>query len=187
MATLKPHEERFSAVLSELCAHTIDVVTYIKDSGYESPNPVLIELAKLFIDNYDFKVKIEKFIEESNTHWDQILDKNEDFFIHNAGCIFSGKVSMENIDMFSSIFGLKNKKGKNVMDDESRQAFWSYLHSMVKISIKYIHDERSPYKIIENGEIIEDYNYEYVEHIDVKELSRKWKIELIFPEADPDE
>lgn len=187
MASGVAHAERFSSNLKDLCELTVDTLNFLISKGYtDVPNPTLMTLASLFVNSFNDNAKIEKFIERSNEHWDKIRQCDESFFIENARDIFADKVSMENIDMFSSIFKLKNPKGEFAVTKDTRESFWEFFHALVKISIRYIHQERNPYKLVFGDEIVEEYEYEFVDHIDLKHHSGNWGVTLEFPLKESD-
>lgn len=132
----------------KLCENLTDMLDLVRElvaSCYERKcttiNPNLIQTAKVFLMTIDKKYLLEGFIRSSHIYWDKIHLRNEDFFFSNAREVFS-ELPMENVEAFTILFTAKDKSGKLVVPKEDREAVWDYLHSIVKICIQHIFNER---------------------------------------------
>ena len=73
---------------------------------------------------------------------------------------------------------MKDSQGNKLVDETDRDTLWRFFFSFVKISIKFVHDEREPYYI--DGQF--RYAKKYFPEIDLQVQSKKWGIKLAFPE-----
>ena len=66
---------------------------------------------------------IETFIKYSNGYWDEILNRNEDFFKSHSGKVFGNlPVGEGNIDAFKMLFTSKDEDGEFIICKEDRDA-----------------------------------------------------------------
>lgn len=72
--------------------------------------------------------------------------KDESFFINHADEIFSeiNQISPGSISAFKKLFELKDNKGVFIIQKEDRESIWQYFETFIRISIHYIHEQRSP-------------------------------------------
>lgn len=151
--------------LYENLADMLDLVRELVASCFERKcttiNPNLIQTAKVFLMTIDKKYLLEGFIKSSHIYWDKIHSRNEDFFFSNAREVFR-ELPMENVDAFTVLFTAKDKTGRFIVPKEDREAVWDYLHSIVRICIQHIFNERKKDRTymeeIDIGRYIAEYN-----------------------------
>lgn len=127
------------------------------------PNNVnmIIDLMKMIKNT----VLIEEFISKSYQHWDKIKEKEESFFLENAGDIFAF-LPPERVKAFTNLFHTKDHNGKCIVRDKLKEILWNHLHGMVKICIQYVYKNK---KTIENEVILS---------IDVQKHATTWGLKL---------
>lgn len=95
-------------------------------------NPMMIEMAKMFLAAYDKNALIVDFIKATNVkHWDQIRILNEDFLfksIHDSVAISSPQQVEE----------LKVAYNKNYISNEDKNKLWLQLFELIRTAIKYM-------------------------------------------------
>ena len=136
---------------------------------------------------------LKNFIKRSHLYWDQILNKDIDYFknlgLELFGMVkdkgldeytkdtddgFLSKLSGNHVDLFKELMeGEYEMDGEKVsiLDEERKGDIWKILHSFVKISVVYIHQERK----FQDGK----YRVEFFPEIKVKENVSKWNIKSI--------
>lgn len=178
-------QERFSINSNDLSDLVQELTTQCWEQGHKDVNPVLIGLAKAYLNSLDKTVLIETFIKHSNGYWEEIRQRNEDFFIHHSGEIF-GKLPVDkgNIDAFKMLFTTKDSDGNPLIEEEDRDAVWDMFSSLVKICIKYIHRVRDCHLSAnpETGKMRPRYRNNRFPQIKVREHARNWNIKLEIPE-----
>jgi hypothetical protein len=178
-------EDRFMANVKGLTDLVHELTTTCWDAGIKQINPALINLAGAYLSSFDKVDLIETFIEHTyEVCWDQILKRNEEFFIKHSDSVF-GKlpVGKGNIDAFKMLFTSVDKKGEPIIIQDDRDAVWDIFGSLVKICIKYIHRVRDCY-LFENpetGKIAPRYRFDKFPKIKVLEHAKKWNIDLQIP------
>lgn len=159
-------EERFFSNLKDLMALVYELAVMCWESGFKDVSPKLVEFAESFLENYDSTKIINAFIKNSHKYWGapqtdsngnilcnkdgvyigkggQIKAKSDDFFIKNAYKIFGGlPVGKDQINAIGIFFKAKDENNNYVIVKEDRDAIWNYIHSLVKIAIKYVHRQR---------------------------------------------
>jgi uncharacterized protein related to proFAR isomerase len=119
---------------------------------------------------------LKKFIGGTYSYWEQIRLKNIDFFDKNSSSIFGNDVKNGDLSVLRHIF-----MGSN--DDELKDIVWNYLHSFIKISLRYVNEKRGI-----NVEIIKEEgkskkkiswkNGQEFKGVDLVGNAKKWGIEL---------
>lgn len=181
-----PEEERFSINSNDLSNLVHELTTKCWNEGYKEVNPMLIALAQTYLNSLGKIVLIETFITHSHSFWDEIRERNENFFIKHSGEIF-GKLPVDkgNIDAFKMLFTTKDKRGNDLIEQDDRDAVWEIFGSLVKICLKYIHRVRDCYleENSETGKMRPRYRNNKFPEIKVREHAKKWNVELYIPEV----
>ncbi len=176
MQSLPPATERFYITFEG----TIKLISELNRScyvkGYKQVAPGLVVMAEKYLSGLDRTVLIESFIEKSHIYWEQIRLKNEDFFMKSAKEIFGDIPLVDLPSALTNLFSGVDEKGNRIIPKEDRDALFSFFSSMVKICIKHIHEERGPVAV-------NRYTKKYKEHINIKEQSGLWKIQLTWPSS----
>lgn len=176
--------ERFSTNLLDLCDLMHILVTNCYDNGYKDINPGLILLAKAYLSNQDKVELIETFISNSHMYWNEIHDKNENFFIEHTNEVF-GKLPVDSniIGVFRTFFTAKDKKGEFVVSEQDREYIWETFFSLVKISIKHVHKIRECVLVQnpETGRMRPSYKHNRYPEIKVMEYAKLYGLSLDIP------
>lgn len=179
--TMPPEEVRFSTTTTQLAGLIYESVCKIRDLGYKTVDPQLVDMISKLIPVYDKKELIEGFITNSHVAcWDSISKRDEEFFIKNAGEIFK-YLPMDKVDLFKDLFQTKDSNGNNVIGEDLKNKLWRLFDSMVKISIKYVHKGRVPYSLDNGKEIISKYGLPFYEDVNITHHATLWKVTLEFP------
>ena len=180
MASALPPEDRFHRNVLDLTTFIQDLVGNVFDRGYDIINPNIIGLVSGFLKGYDKTKLIRNFIKYSYPHWDQIRIKDNEFFNENAMEIFRD-LPINNINAFQALNNLKDERGDKVICDDDREAVWDFFHSLVKISIKYIHQNRSPaIRTDSHGNKRPVYMDHFMDEVELELHAKLWRIELEF-------
>jgi hypothetical protein len=175
------YESKFKSNLLDFVDLVHELVADSYDRGFREITPCTIDLCKCAIQGFREISIIEAFIKRSNKNWDHIHDKEEKFFIDHCHNIF-GELPITNVNSFRALIEAKDNDGNFIISAEDREAVWGYMHSFVKLCIKFIHMKKGP--TIRNES--PDYKYNFFDGIDVFHHAKKWGIDLIFDE-DEDE
>jgi len=175
----------------------IDIISEMFEEGYENKviksDFKLMPILKIVIKKSPGDRMLKNFIKRSHLYWDQILNKDIDYFknlgLELFGMVkdkgldeytkdtddgFLSKLSGNHVDLFKELMeGEYEMDGEKVsiLDEERKGDIWKILHSFVKISVVYIHQERK----FQDGK----YRVEFFPEIKVKENVSKWNIKSI--------
>ena len=173
-------QERFSANVKELSCLIHGIVVKAHKEGYPVINPLLVELASGMIEFFDKRTLIEGFIIHSHEFWPLIKQKEASFFVNHAHVIFQD-LPVGHVDDFKKLFTLKTPQGQSIVDKEDIEELWSFFGSLVKISIKHVHQQRVPQTSkVPNG-VIYRYTVNYIPEVDVGRHASMWEVRLDFP------
>jgi hypothetical protein len=164
-------EERFRSNLINFVQY---MSTIVKPVLPEMSNPIVIGYVLSVINNANSSEMMYKFIDRSNKHWDDSFDKKESSLLSNISELFED-LPQDKVSKICSVFNTTDEKGNLVINNSQREIIWSYIHSFIKISIKYIHKTRCPVK---NDAGIKKYTVKYFDGLSCRLLSEKWKIIL---------
>lgn len=133
----------FSSNMSTLISLLTECVGILEQFGVPTVNATLLSLGDLYLKNQNQQDLLDNLIRKSHeTCWDRIYEKNENFFIENAGVIFA---AFENhVGVFKVIFTALDMNGQKIIGDDIRDDIWLVLKGIVSIAIKYIHNGRCP-------------------------------------------
>lgn len=125
-----------------------ELVNLAYQSGYKIVSPYLVNFAGFVLFKLDKEFILKTFIEKSHPHWDQILNRDEEFFVHSAGKVFAG-LPLDSVNGFKELFLLKSSNGERFVSEDDRDAMWDYFESLVRISIHYLleHPGKNIWKI----------------------------------------
>ena len=114
------------------------------------------------------KMYIEIFIRNTITKdpsiWKNIYEKNDNFFLNSSEVLFD-KIDIKNIKLLKNLYFAKDSNGSSILDDDLKNALWSFMQSFVKTSIKFM--------ITENK--FNSNNYRY---ISFQDEAKKWKVSI---------
>lgn len=187
--TTPPEEVRFYVNSKILLSAIREGFENLNKLGYQKVTTVQIDYGITAFDLFDKKYIIERFIKNSHEFWDQILNRNEEFFTKNSTEIFK-EVSSEKLSIFNELFTLTDSNGNKLLKEDLKEQIWDLFHNMVKISIKYVHNKRSPYNFEDNN--FYEYDFTLIDSlkypttnicdVDIDRHAEMWNIKLIFPD-----
>lgn len=182
MSTVLPSEEiRFSKNTNIMATAVLDAIQQLHDQGYQTVNPMLIRLASTVMSGFDKHYLIQGFIENSHREcWDMIKKRDEDYFKEHVSEVFQ-YLPMDKVNLFKDLFDQKDAQGKSVVPDSLKNQIWDLFDSMIKICIKYVHKQRSPYSCSTDSGVVNEYKCEFFEDVDIPYHSAQWKVKLDFP------
>ena len=192
-----PTEERFKRnfiTLVEICEEMVQI-------GYEnsvcSLTPTMFSILKILVKNISSKILIERFIKKTYEHWDKIQEKDIEYFKTMGADLFNiaeskgmdnvlssedksitNGLSFNHVSLFKQLLGAtysENGVDVDIFDDERISDTWKIMHSFVKQSIAYIHNNR---KMVDG-----DYTNDYFSNVNVKENASKWKVKTVLSDV----
>lgn len=174
--TLSP-PERFKSNVIDLVDFCKGLILRLKKEKYNVTEPQILEIGILVLNTYDDTNLIEDFINGSHIYWDQIYNKNEEFFIQHSKSIFKD-LPAQSVQMFIDIFNLKTPYNTPAIKQDDRDVIWEFFETFVCISLNYIHEKRGPKLTEKEGQMVKTYTREYLSTIKLQKLSKQWKLEL---------
>ena len=179
--SLAPEHERFAKNTTIMAQAIYEGVKRLSEAGYKTVDLKTLEFAIAVISAFDKHHLIRGFIESSHSKcWDNIKKRDEQFFIQNAGDIFK-YLPTEKINLFKDLFLTKDSAGKSVVSQSLKEQLWSLFDAMVKISIKYVHNGRSPYSYSTSDGISNAYGESFFDEVDIGHHANVWNVRLEFP------
>jgi hypothetical protein len=181
---LPSEAERFSMNTVILAQAIYEGVINLYNKGYKTVDPLIVQIAIATITAFDKDYLIQGFIENSHEEcWESIRLRNEDFFIENSGKVFQ-YLPIEKVNLFRDLVQTKDTNGNSVVPLDLKTSIWYLFHTLVKISIKYIHKGRGPHSYQDkNGQMIGAYTSEFFQEVNLIDHANNWGIKLDFPAA----
>ena len=137
-----PPEERLRDNIKGLIDLCRDIITDAQQKGFGGINVGLIDVAAMTLSKWNQTELINDFIDKSHMYWEKIRLREETFFRDNMATIF-GNVPLIDMGAVAGLFDATHQ-GVALVPRDDRDAVWDFLTAMVKICIKYIHNERKP-------------------------------------------
>jgi len=176
-----PEEERFHKNTIIMAQAIHESVNTLYNKGYDTINPNLITLAVTVISSFDKHYLIQGFIENSHeTCWDNIHKRDEKFFVENATDIFK-YLPMDKVNLFKDLFSTVDTNGKSVVPQSLKDQLMDLLSAMIRISIKYIHKNRSPFSYSTTDGMKHAYGSSFFDEVNIDYHAKVWEIKLEFP------
>lgn len=166
--------ERFHSTFTETVKLISELNQACYNKGYTQVYPGLVVIAEQFLAKFDKDELIIGFINNSHLYWDQVKEKNEDFFMKNADKIFGHIKLIDLPSALRNLFSAVDERGKKVILTEDRDAIFMFFSSMIKICLKYIHEKRGPIAI-------NNYTSGFLPEINLPRQVELWKIQLVWP------
>jgi hypothetical protein len=183
-------EKRFAdtvKVLAEAIVYSVEKIhkeepKQAKELGIV--NPQLAKIGASIATSFDPAAQVEAFIKHTAQYWEEIRNKDREFFLLHAGNIFIPlQVSNVKMSIFFDIVNIKDAKGVPVISSDIEDEIWSLFHAMVKICLKYIHRKRRPYrKATEGNGEKRGYLDAFAPDIDLQQKIEEWKVKVIWPD-----
>ncbi len=178
---IAPEEERFSKNTTIMAQAIHECVTKLYNAGYKNVDPGIVAIAVTIISAFDRHYLIQGFIENSHENcWDNIKARKEEFFVDNASEVFR-YLPMDKVNLFKDLFQTKDSRGNSVVPNSLKDQLWDLFDAMVKICIKYIHKNRSPYSYRSDDKLIKAYNASFFDEVNITRHSEIWDVTLDFP------
>ena len=177
----------------------VDIFSEMFTEGYEhglvDSHTQLFTMCKIIMGQSNSDRLIHKFIGKTSDHWDEIYDKNIDYFKElglNLFDVFENKgvdhFKDDDIKKVSVLSSLKDKHisefkeilsadieidgtTRAILNDERLEEIWQIFHSFVKLSLIHINDKRK--------KVDGKYTIEYYPTISVSKNAKKWNIKKI--------
>jgi hypothetical protein len=180
-AQVPPEEVRFSQNTTIMANAVLEAIEKLHNQGYHTVNPMLVRLASTVMAGFDKHYLIQGFIENSHSEcWDMIKRRDEEYFKEHASEVFQ-YLPMDHVNLFKDLFEQKDAHGKSVVPDSLKNQIWDLFDSMIKISIKYVHKQRGPYSYASEAGVVNEYQMDFLEAVDVPYHSEVWKVKLDYP------
>lgn len=196
MSDLQPSpEERFYQNVIGLCELIYDIVCDVQVKGVPVVHPDIIQVAITLLQHMNYQTMIEAFISKSDETciqpdgsrsfkdhcWVKIHSRDRDFFLNNTNVLFS-QLPPDHVKLFGNMFKAEDENGNNVVPKEDEDEVWEFFHSLVKISIKYVHEQRDPIIIVdENGKHVKKYgNKKVFPNLELEKHAEMWNVYLPF-------
>jgi hypothetical protein len=201
MAHIPPEEERFAKNTTIMIQAVHESISHVYNKGYKTVDPSLIAVAASIISAFDKHYLIQGFIENSAvnfvahetseaqasfekkylTCWDSIKARDQEFFVQNASDVFK-YLPMDKVNLFKDLFTTKDDSGNFVVPESLKDQIWKLFDAMIKISIKYIHKNRSPLSYVDSdGTVVNTYNSSFFDEVDLQRHAQVWEVVLDFP------
>ncbi len=172
--------DRFMTNITDMVDLVKELITDCYAAGLTKINPVLIDAAGVYMKTFGKDKLIDSFAERSHKYWSLIYHRDKRFFIENASSVFQD-LPMNDVDAFKVLFSsddVKDEEGNVIVSGEDQEGIWLYFDSIIKISIKYIHEKRGPTTVIKDGVARKVYSKEVFRDIKVKKYAKMWKVDL---------
>ena len=183
-----PIEEKFKVNFVGLIEKIYRICFHLNNLNKTEINPTVIKLFIPILENYDPKKMIKKYIENVYPYWENMRNKEQDYFKTNAQAIF-GSLPFDNvsehIEKYTELFEQKDDNDNYIITEQDKNMIWRYQGTFVKFSIKYLHEMREPKIVLKNGKNVPCYTKKFIDKISNEELikhAEKWNINLVFKE-----
>lgn len=138
----EPPEKRFRTNMETVCNKIKKYVASANSaSGQQVMPEYLIEGVMTYVLSQKPSELIERFIVYSYGYWNEIANKDENFFRKNAIKIFlqdqNHDLGKEMIVKFEMVLDTK-VNGKPIVDDKERESLWRIFLGFIRISIRYV-------------------------------------------------
>jgi hypothetical protein len=179
--SVAPEEERFAKNTTIMAQAIHESVQKLYNAGYQTVDPNVVAFAVTVISAFDKHFLIQGFIENSHTKcWDSIKKRDEKFFIENANEVFK-YLPMDKVNLFKDLFLTKDSQGNSVVSQSLKNQLWELFDAMIKISIKYIHKNRTPYSYQSPEGVFNTYGASFFNEVDLNHHASVWGVKLEFP------
>lgn len=142
-------EKRFKHNIDDVADFLFDICSEIVHKGYKDINLKMIGLAIKYVKNYTDVDITEDYVYHSCRYWEQIRNKEREFFDKNLCKIFGGlPLSEDQLNMFQRISVARDERGELYVNESDIQELWDDFHCLTKIAIHYLYDNPDAYKIL---------------------------------------
>lgn len=181
------HQARFKKRVLILADLIYAIIHDLQNNGNKIADSNIVAAGKKYLEAIEEPILIQNFIRKTSKYWDDIHNKNEEFFSSHASSIF-GDLPTDKVQNFNLIFTSKDSDGEFLVKPDERNDIWVHFAVLVKIAIKHIHDKREPYIKIIDGVATPKYRRQFYTKITDKcdlvvnlpHHAKIWKVELLF-------
>lgn len=174
-----PAPERFYSCVITLLELAGEASQELVKLGITGLSAGIIDTARGFLGQRSKDGLIQMFIEKGYQEcWDKVSTRNSQFFLDNAERLF-GSLQGFDLNIFQDVFR-KDQNGKFLLPADIIADVWENLDAMIRISINYIHSQRDPRQVLNNGELANCYYNVFFPDIDLPYHAAIWKVELNF-------
>ncbi len=173
-------QDKFKTVVVEFLQYCTEMMDILSSEGKLKLGKESIEefkQIKKLVEMLKGEDLIKKFSLNTIPYWESIRLKDKDFFNANYAKIF-GDISSDKLNFLKYIFIESN-------EDEIKDSIWAYIHSFIKISIRYIFN----LKLIEIKTDKDDKGNpkttlrmrpapDYDDRLKILEVGKIWQVEL---------
>lgn len=196
--------QRFHTNLLDLCDLLGTTIGWVNEQGVSTNlSPLMATGVRFYVATWQPDKAIEGFISKSANYWDEIHKRNKQFLVENADVLFAELSDYKaQIQAMSNLFAMKRTVNVSqpdgttrtveqyVIPDETLDSIWDILHSMVRISIRHIHERRKPVLVeVEADETVDGkpkkvtkkvprYSVEYFPEISIKKNVQLWEVKM---------
>lgn len=190
MAKIPSADIRFSQTVSGLAGIIQDIVYRLEEQKILDNDTITSGSISIYKEGLNLlastvdgrRTLIKTFIEHSYSSWGKIHDRDTKYFITDAKDVFKG-LPLNIVAEFCKMFVITDSKGKSIVNDNETASLFDYFASLVKISIKYIHEQRVPTEVQNDSQTIRSYSKEFMKDIDILKHAKIWSINLEYTRA----
>lgn len=135
------------------CSTVLDVLSQAKDQNGEYYISFHIgELVNDIINYFKMEYKkgnshiIKSFVANTYHMWDTIKQKDDLYFYKNAKHIFN-QVPVFILNKFLTFLNPESNCYAIIKEKGANKIIWDYVHVLIKLSIKFIHEQSIPYTV----------------------------------------
>lgn len=141
-------DEKFKANSISLAQYIVNLNEDAKKRGIILIDSNILNIGVELLKTFDSKQIIEAFISRSKDSWNKIKNHDAEYFRQNTSIFFSGLPENVVENMGKLLMG-NDEKGNFYIKNEYREKIWEYMEAFVKISLRYLGPDGSPYLSIE--------------------------------------
>lgn len=173
------YEDQFINIINGFIVLFEDIIKTAYKAGYTTLNPEVLKIGNIVLNEKIKKLGhahvLHSFIRHTHEHWKYVAESDEKHFSKNLHKIVK-EVPQEYTLEFCRLFMGTDKKGKSLIPQEDKDAFFENATSLIKISIKYIYKKRDP-KVHEDGKIEYQTNF-FGKEISLSKYSKMFDVKL---------
>ena len=156
-----PYEDQFLNIITGFITLFEDIISTASKGGHTTLNHEVLKIGNMVLQQKIQKLGnanvLNSFIKKTHEHWKYVSEKDEKHFVKHLPDIVTD-VPKEYVIEFCRLFTSTDKKGKSIIPEEDKEAFFENANSMIKIAVKYIYKNRNP-KVDGNGKVKYDINF----------------------------
>ena len=156
----KTYDAKFLTIIIQLVVYCSSIMATLNKNGLVSinPMPLVDDIVDHFQSNYTkgSNSMIKTFIYNSYGMWNDLYNKSESYFYQNAKKIFPGVPEII-LNKFLEFLSPNSKALETIKKQKADVNIWEKVHSLIHISIEYIHNFSGPYMVVKGNSNIPAY------------------------------